>query len=40
MKVKPIKSLEKIEEMKQELEKQNNSGIAEKTTFEKKRNTM
>ena len=38
MKVKPIKSLEKIEEMKQELEKQNNSGIAEKTTFEKKRN--
>lgn len=38
MKVKPIKSLEKIEEMKQELEKQCNSGIAEKTTFEKKRN--
>lgn len=38
MKVKPIKSLEKIEEMKQELEKTNNSGMAERTFFEKKRN--
>lgn len=38
MKVNPIKSLEKIEQMKQELEKCNNRGTAEKTVFEKKRN--
>ena len=38
MKVNPIKDLEKIELMKQELEKTNNSGVAEKTQFEKKRN--
>lgn len=38
MKVNPIKSLEKIEQMKQELEKCNTKGMAEKTVFEKKRN--
>lgn len=38
MKVNPIKSLEKIEQMKQELEKCNTKGTAEKTVFEKKRN--
>lgn len=38
MKVNPIKSLEKIEQMKEELEKCNTKGIAEKTVFEKKRN--
>lgn len=38
MKVNPIKNLEKIEQMKQELERCNNKGIAEKTVFEKKRN--
>lgn len=38
MKVNPIKILEKIEEMKNELEKCNTKGVAEKTQFEKKRN--
>ena len=38
MKVNPIKSLEKIEQMKEELERCNNKGMAEKTVFEKKRN--
>ena len=38
MKVNPIKSLEKIEQMKQELERCNKKGAAEKTIFEKKRN--
>ena len=38
MKVKPIKSLEKIEEMKKELERQWTKSEAEKTLFEKKRN--
>lgn len=38
MKVKPIKSLEKIEEMKQELERCETKGEAEKTRFERKRN--
>lgn len=38
MRVNPIKDLEKIEQMKQELEKCNNKGVAEKTLFEKKRN--
>lgn len=38
MKVNPIKDLEKVEEMKRELEKCNNKGVAEKTYFEKKRN--
>ena len=38
MKVNPIKDLEKVEQMKIELEKCNNKGVAEKTVFEKKRN--
>lgn len=38
MRVNPIKDLEKIEQMKNELEKCNNKGMAEKTLFEKKRN--
>lgn len=38
MKVKPIKDLEKIEQMKEELEKCTNKSTAEKTYFEKKRN--
>ena len=38
MKVNPIKDLEKVEQMKMELEKCNNKGVAEKTVFEKKRN--
>lgn len=38
MKVNPIKSIEKIEQMKQELERCNKKGEAEKTIFEKKRN--
>lgn len=38
MKVKPIKNIEKVEQMKMELEKCNTKGMAEKTVFEKKRN--
>lgn len=38
MKVKPIKDIQKIEEMKNELEKCDTKGTAEKTIFEKKRN--
>lgn len=38
MRVKPIKSLDKIEEMKEALGKCKTKGIAEKTFFEKRRN--
>lgn len=38
MKVKPIKDLDKIEEMKKALEKCETKGSAEKTVFERKRN--
>lgn len=38
MKVNPIKDIEKVEQMKVELEKCSNKGYAEKTVFEKKRN--
>ena len=38
MKVKPIKDIEKVEQMKMELEKCDTKGTAEKTMFEKKRN--
>ena len=38
MKVNPIKDIEKVEEMKKELEKCNTKGIADRRTFERKRN--
>lgn len=38
MKVEPIRDLGKVEEMKQELERCNNKGMADKTKFEKNRN--
>jgi len=38
MRVNPIKNIEKVEQMKQELEKCNTQGVAEMTMFERKRN--